>query len=117
MMQDLFPDDIWAAKLPPHLWIKTYMLGVVNPGETEPLFDKIAWFALKVVGVSTSASACEHSWSIEAWIHSTRRNRLGQSLVEKLVRGHMNITLADALTMGDNTLPWDIELTIDEPEA
>jgi hypothetical protein len=27
-----------------------------------------------------SASACEHCWSIEGWIHSKRRNRLHQTL-------------------------------------
>ena len=31
------------------------------------------------------SSACEHSWSIEDWIRSKRRNRLGQYLVELLV--------------------------------
>ncbi len=38
----------------------------------------------KVSGVMCSASACEHGWSVEGWIHSQRRNRLDQKLVEKL---------------------------------
>jgi hypothetical protein len=65
--------------------------------------------------VLPSASACEHSWAIEGWIHSKRRNRLGQNLVEMLVRGHTNMVLRAALDVGYNILPWDIELIIDEP--
>jgi hypothetical protein len=63
-----------------------------------------------------SASACEHYWSIEGWIHSERRNRLDQKLVEKLVRTHTNLVLRESLddTLRD-LLPWDIELVIDEP--
>lgn len=102
-------------RLPPHVWIKTFLMGILNK-EGQSIFDNLAWFALKVVGVVTSASACEHCWSIEGWIHSKRRNRLGQKLVETLVKGHMNLTLRDALEMGDMLLPWDIELAIDEPE-
>ena len=30
----------------------------------------------KVSGVMCSASACDHCWSIEGWIHSQRKNRL-----------------------------------------
>ena len=63
-----------------------------------------------------SVSVCEHWWSIEGWIHSQRRNRLDQKLVEKLVRAHTNLVLRESL---DDTLrhllPWDIELVIDEP--
>ena len=66
--------------------------------------------------VMCSASACEHCWSVEGWIHSQRRNRLDQKLVEKLVRAHTNLVLRESL---DDTLrhllPWDIELVIDEP--
>ena len=70
----------------------------------------------KVSGVMFSASVCEHYWSIEGWIHSQRRNRLDQKLVEKLVRVHTNLVLRESLddTLHD-LLPWDIELVIDEP--
>ena len=55
-----------------------------------------------------------HVWM--GWIHSQRRNRLDQKLVEKLVRTHTNLALRESL---DDTLrhllPWDIELVIDEP--
>jgi len=51
-----------------------------------------------------------------SWIHSQRRNRVDQKLVEKLVRAHTNLVLRESL---DDTLrhllPWDIELVIDEP--
>ena len=70
----------------------------------------------KVSGVMYSASVCEHCWSIEEWIHTQRRTRLDQKLVEKLVRSHTNLVLRESL---DDTLrhllPWDIELVIDEP--
>ena len=63
-----------------------------------------------------SVSVCEYCWSVEGWIHSQRRNRLDQKLVEKLVRAHTNLVLRESL---DDTLrhllPWDIELVIDEP--
>ena len=70
----------------------------------------------KVSGVMCSASACEHCWSIEGWIHSKRRNRLHQTLVEKLVRAHTNLVLRESLDDAlHHLLPWDIELIIDEP--
>ena len=63
-----------------------------------------------------SVSVCDHCWSIEGWIHSQRRNRLDQKLVEKLVHSHTNLVLRESL---DDTLrhllPWDIEFVIDEP--
>ena len=55
-------------------------------------------------------------WSIEGWIHSKRRNRLHQTLVEKLVRAHTNLVLRESLDDAlHHLLPWDIELIIDEP--
>ena len=36
-----------------------------------PIFKELVWFVCKVSGVMYSASACEHCWSIEGWIHST----------------------------------------------
>ncbi len=60
-------------------------------------------------------SACEHYWSVEGWIHSQRRNRFDQKLVEKLIRAHTNLVLRESL---DDVLrhlfPWDIEIVIDE---
>jgi hypothetical protein len=48
-----------------------------------------------------SASACEHCWSVEGWIHSQRRNRLDQKLVEKLVRAHTNLVLREKLVIDE----------------
>ena len=76
----------------------------------------------KVSGVMCSASACEHCWSIEGWIHSKRRNNdhhkkrnnVHQKLVEKLVRAHTNLVLRESLDSVTHLLPWDIELVVDE---
>jgi hypothetical protein len=69
----------------------------------------------KVSGVMRSVSECEHCWSIEGWIHSQRRNRLDQKLVEKLVHTHTNLVLRESLDDRlRDLLPWDIELVIDE---
>ena len=58
------------------------------------------WVALKVVLLTClltwSVSVCEHIWSIEGWIHSKRRNRLGQQFET-------------------GQLPWDIEMVLEEP--
>eukprot|EP00967_Tisochrysis_lutea_P046555 scaffold56570_cov34-Tisochrysis_lutea.AAC.1 len=59
-----------------------------------------------------SASGCEHSWflvswSVEGWIHSKKRNRLGQKTVERLVRAHTNLLLDESLAEWEaSTLPW-----------
>ncbi len=70
----------------------------------------------KVSGVMCSESECEFCCSIEGWIHSKRRNKIHQTLVEQLVRAHTNLVLRESL---DDTLhyllPWDIKLIIDEP--
>ncbi len=71
---------------------------------------------LKVVLLPCSVSACEHSSSIKGWIHSNRRNRLGQKLVELLVHTHTNLKLEQRLEMYEvGLLPWDIEMTVKEP--
>jgi hypothetical protein len=65
--------------------------------------------------MSSSVSSCEHYWSIEGWIHSNRRNRLGQKLVERLVHTHTNLKLEQRLEMyEDGLFPWDIEMTVEE---
>jgi hypothetical protein len=62
-----------------------------------------------------SVPVCEYYWSIEGWIHSQRRNRIEQKLVEKLVRTHTNLVLRESLDdVLRDLLPWDIEITIDE---
>ena len=49
------------------------------------------------------------------WIHSKRRNRLGQELVDRLVRAHTNLKLEQRLQLYEaGLLPWDIEMTVEE---
>ncbi len=44
------------------------------------------------------------------------KNRLHQTLVEKLVQAHTNLVLRESLDDAlHHLLPWDIELIIDEP--
>jgi hypothetical protein len=78
----------------------------------------LVWFALKLIAIPPSASACEHSWSIEGWMHSKVRNRLSQKLVEKLVRAHTNLILERQFDLRclDDMVMWDVELLIDEPD-
>ena len=103
-------------KLPQGTWKATFVEGVTDKSIGLPLFSELAWFAYKVSGVMCSVSACEHCWSIEGWIHSQRRNRLDQKLVEKLVRAHTDLVLRESLDDAlHDLLPWDIELVIDEP--
>ena len=48
-------------------------------------------------------------------MHSKRRNRLGQDLVECLVRTHINLHLDQCLEFYEaGILPWDIEMTVEE---
>jgi hypothetical protein len=66
--------------------------------------------------LTCSDSTCENSWSIEGWIHSKRRNRLGQDLVERLVRTHTNLKFEHRLELYEaGMFPWDIEMTVEEP--
>jgi hypothetical protein len=93
-------------KIDIHVWIKTFL---------KPWPD-LMWLVLKVVLLPCSASACEHSWSIQGWIHSKRRNRLGRDLVERLVRTHTNLQLEHRLELYEaGILPWDLEMTVEEP--
>ncbi len=89
-----------------HVWINTFF-------KTWPA---LKWLTLKVVFLSCSVSACEYSWSIEGWIHSRRRNRLGQQLVERRVWTHTNLKLEQCLEIYKSSLfPWDMEMTVEDP--
>ena len=73
---------------------------------------------MRLASLACSASACEHSWSIEGWIHSKKRNRLGQKNVERLVRAHTNLILEAVLEDWEaNVLPWEVEMVVEEPEC
>ncbi len=102
--------------LPQATWIATFVESVIDKSTGLPLFSELVWFAYKVSGVMCSASVCEHCWSIEGCIHSQRRSRLDQKLVEKLVRAHTNLVLRESLDDAPrNLLPWDIELHRKKP--
>ena len=82
-------------KLPQATWIETFLEGVTDKSTGLTIFKELAWFAYQVSGVMCSASACEHCWSIEGWIHLVLRESLDDAL--------------------HHLLPWDIEIIIDEP--
>jgi hypothetical protein len=107
-------------KLPQTTWIETFVKGVTDKSTGLTIVKEFVWFTYKVSGVMCSASACEHCWSIEGWacrwIHSKRRNKFHQKLVEKLVRVHTKLVLRESLDDAlHHLLPWDIELVIDAP--
>ncbi len=53
---------------------------------------------------------------LDDWIHSRRRNKLGQDLVEHIVRSHTNLKLEQRLDLYDpGQLPWDIEMVVEDP--
>ena len=79
-------------------WLKTFIQDVMDE-KGQDLFNNLTWFAKKLCSVMTSASACEHMWSIEEWIHNKRRNRLSQPNVEKAVRAHGNLVLRKAMLL------------------
>ena len=84
-------------KIDIHVWIKTFL---------KPWSD-LMWLALKVVLLPCSTSVCDHCWSIQGRIQSKRRSRLGQDLVERLVRTHTNLQLEHRLELyaaGNGTL-------------
>jgi hypothetical protein len=97
-------------------WVKTFMQDVMDE-KGQALFDNLAWFAKKLCSVMTSASACEHMWSIEGWIHNKRRNRLAQPNVEKAVRAHGNLVLRKAILLSrQQKVAWDSQTRISEPD-
>jgi hypothetical protein len=52
---------------------------------------------IKEIGEDRVFVVCMDDLSIEGWIHSNRRNRLGQKLVECLVSTHTNLKLEQRL--------------------
>jgi hypothetical protein len=96
-------------------WIETFVEGVTDKSTGLPIFKELTWFTYKASGVMCTGCVCEYCWSIEGWIHSKRRNKIYQKLVEKLVRAHTNLVLRESLDdVLHHLLPWDIDLVIDE---
>jgi hypothetical protein len=97
-----------ACKMAPFEWARTYLYH----------WPAIQWVAIRLSALSCSASGCEHSWSIEGWMHSKKRNRLGQSKVQRLVRTHSNLRLETSLQgWKANVLPWEIDMEIEERDS
>ncbi len=56
--------------------------------------------------------------AVTGWIHSKKRNRLGQALVERLVRTHTNMILEEnMLDWRATVFPWEDDMIIDEPDS
>ena len=103
--EEAFSPD--ANKLQPWEWVRTYLYP----------WPDLCWALMRLAALQCSASACEHSWSVEGWVHSKKHNRLGQKNGERLVRAHTNLILEAVLEDWEaHVLPWDIELVIEEPD-
>ncbi len=83
-------------------WVKTAMQYVMDE-KGQNLLDNLAWFAKKLYTVMTSASACEHMWSIEGWIHKKRRNRSICSCATSRTIQMMTMILTPALRVKSKT--------------
>jgi hypothetical protein len=95
---------------------KTFMQDVMDE-QGQVLFDNLTWFAKKMCSVMTGASACEHMWSIEGWIHNKRRNRLAQPNIEWTVCVHDNLVLRKAILLSKEwKVAWDSQTRICEPD-
>jgi len=96
-----------AKKMPSFEWARVYLYNW--PG--------IQYVGGRLAALACSASGCEHSWSIEGWIHSKKRNRLSQTCVERLVRTHTNLLLEETLdSWRSEALPWELEMIIQDPD-
>ena len=97
-----------AQKMPTFEWARVFLFQ----------WRAIQYVAQRLASLACSASPCEHSWSIEGWIHSKKRNRLGQTFVERLLRAHTNLLLEVALAEWEaKVLPWEVEMMVEEPDV
>jgi hypothetical protein len=79
-------DRLSAARdMPSWRWWQTY-------GKRWP---HLRWFAMRLTAQGCSACACERNWSTYEWVHSKKRNQLGITRAEKLVRSFSNINLVN----------------------
>jgi hypothetical protein len=99
-----------ARAMSPYKWARIYLTK----------WPHLRYAVVRLLALSCLASGCEDSWSVESWIHSKKRNRLGQRVVERLVRAHTNIILDQHMKAieenGMVVLPWDLEMIIDDPD-
>ena len=85
-LTDEYAFSPYAKKMASFKWAKIYL---------QP-FPHLSWAAMRLLAMNCSASGCEHAWSVEGWIHSKKRNRLGQKTVDRLVRCHTNILILES---------------------
>ncbi len=96
-----------AKRMPAFEWARVFLYE----------WPAIQYAACRLPTLACSASGCEHSWSVEGWMHSKKRNRLGQAFVERLVRTHTNLLLEDKLdSWRADVLPWELDMVIMDPE-
>jgi len=114
MLNEQFAFSDVAKQQPLHRWAQTYL------SEWPTLRD----FVKRLHSVPCSASACEHAWSIQGWFTSKRRNRLRETVLQRLMRMHANLlmldnqnqlTFKDGPFAGQAVVPWDLECEIPEP--
>lgn len=97
-----------AQRMPSWKWWQTY-------GRPWP---HLRWFAMRLLSMVAAASACERNWSAYEWIHSKKRNRLGVTRAEKLVRSYATINLTNNFSVDSfDFVPWDLEMIFDDDEA
>ena len=109
-LEDLDDDvafSVHGRGMPPHRWASMYLAK----------WPALRYAVMRISSLACSASGCEHSWSVEGWIHSKKRNRLSQTNVERLLRAHTNLVLFSQWKDWEaKVLPWDIEMIPEEPE-
>ena len=88
MLNEQFAFSDMAKQQPLHRWAATYL------SEWPTLCD----FVKRLHSVPCSASACEHAWSIQGWFTSKRRNRLRETVLQRLMRLHSNLLILDRQT-------------------
>lgn len=96
-----------AQRMPPYQWANTYLRA----------WPHLRYIATRLLSLSCSASGCEHAWSIEGWIHSKKRNRLGQHTVDRLVRCHTNLLIEHRFESetAHTVMEWEEDMEIEDP--
>ena len=62
-------------------------------------FKLLGEIAVRIYSVPTSSASSERVWKVFSFIHSKRRNRLGNQKVEKLAYIYINHALADDINV------------------
>ncbi|XP_052621227.1 uncharacterized protein LOC128127039 [Lactuca sativa] len=76
----------------------------VNFGAQTPFLQTLAF---RLLGQPSSSSCAEHNWSIYAFIHSLKRNKLTTSRAQDLVYIHNNLRILSR-TLKDDVKMWDV---------